>query len=243
MNSCPKSPLADTPVCPQIPDRRLYHVRTSSFRASWVPRSRAVRMTSISVSLSDALRHIHIRLHRILESTLRTTNNLLERLHASFFFYLLVGTTTFMKIGSYLPAAVLVSTAMLFSGLGEWAQARWVQETDVQDDKGKDGASEPGTRWVQRRRPVLPALLFVVATHLNGLLLFALMTIPWVNQYKAVSSSLILSREKSCVNESIRSRILSSQPKSSNSRYSSTSQHPKHRPLIPSPQHTKSSSQ
>lgn len=145
-------------------------------------------MTSISVSLSDALRHIHIRLHRILESTLRTTNNLLERLHASFFFYLLVGTTTFMKIGSYLPAAVLVSTAMLFSGLGEWAQARWVQETDVQDDKDKDGASEPGTRWVQRRRPVLPALLLVVATHLNGLLLFALITIPWVSKHKLVSS-------------------------------------------------------
>ncbi|KAG6918119.1 hypothetical protein DXG01_016307 [Tephrocybe rancida] len=44
---------------------------------------------------------------RVIESTLRTTNNLLERLHASFFFYVLTGPERFLKIGSYLPSAVL----------------------------------------------------------------------------------------------------------------------------------------
>ncbi|KAI0086173.1 Gaa1-domain-containing protein [Irpex rosettiformis] len=121
-------------------------------------------------------------LGRVLESTLRTTNNLLERLHASFFFYLLVGTTTFMKIGSYLPAPVLVSTAMLFSGLGEWARARWAEEPVGPDEKEREPGL--GTQWVQRKRPVLPAILFVIGTHLNGVLLFCLIASPWASRNK-----------------------------------------------------------
>ena len=59
-------------------------------------------------------------------------NNLLERLHASFFFYLLVGPTAFVKIGRFLPSAVLVSAAMLVGGMGAWADADkpMVSETD-----------------------------------------------------------------------------------------------------------------
>ncbi|KAI0688253.1 Gaa1-domain-containing protein [Cytidiella melzeri] len=127
-------------------------------------------------------------LGRVLESTLRTTNNLLERLHASFFFYLLVGTNTFMKIGSYLPAAVLVSTAMLFSGLGEWVQARWVEIPDVPGEK----VAAVGTRWTSRKRPVLPALLIVVGTHLAGVLLFYSVTSSWVTSNKNITYPLLI---------------------------------------------------
>lgn len=118
-------------------------------------------------------------------------NNLLERLHASFFFYLLVGTTTFMKIGSFLPAAILVSTAMLIAGMSDWAASRWArvegpQETekprsdaDAVRDKAAphDGAMQ---QWAERSRPIVPALFIMGCTHALGIVLFYLCTRPWI---------------------------------------------------------------
>ncbi|RPD66113.1 Gaa1-domain-containing protein [Lentinus tigrinus ALCF2SS1-7] len=112
-------------------------------------------------------------LGKILESSLRTMNNLLERLHASFFFFLLVGPGTFMKIGSYLPSVILVGTAMLFSGLGEWVNAGWTLASPPPlggDEKTEKASAH--TSWVQRPRPVLQAVSIMAATHLLGVLLF-----------------------------------------------------------------------
>jgi len=50
-------------------------------------------------------------LGRIVESTLRTMSNLLERLHASFFLYIMTTPSSFLKIGSYLPSAVVIAVA------------------------------------------------------------------------------------------------------------------------------------
>jgi GPI-anchor transamidase subunit GAA1 len=90
-----------------------------------------------------------------------------------------------MKIGAYLPAVVLVSTAMLFSGLGEWVQARWVEIPTEKE-------STISLRWSSRKRPVLPALLIVVFTHLDGVLLFCAITNSWINSHKPVCLSLFL---------------------------------------------------
>ena len=102
-------------------------------------------------------------------------NNLLERLHASFFFFLLVGPGTFMKIGSYLPSVILVGTAMLFSGLGEWVNAGWTLAALPSEGDEKSEKAYPhtlGATWVQRPRPVLQAVSIMAATHLLGVLLF-----------------------------------------------------------------------
>lgn len=104
-------------------------------------------------------------------------NNLLERLHASFFFYLFVGTTTFMKIGSFLPAPVLVSTAMLFGGMGAWAAARWTKEERM---AGKIEDGSPEENWVERSRPIVPALFVIIYTHALGAVLFYLCSRPWI---------------------------------------------------------------
>jgi len=103
---------------------------------------------------------------RIIESTLRTTNNLLERLHASFFFYLLPTPASFMKIGFYLPSVVIISTSMMFGGLGVWVRAGWKQ---VPTEK-------PGStvQWERRARPAIRAISIMVATHVIGLCLFLL---------------------------------------------------------------------
>ncbi|KAJ8598060.1 Gaa1-like GPI transamidase component [Rhizopogon salebrosus TDB-379] len=116
-------------------------------------------------------------LGRVVESTLRTMNNLLERLHASFFFYISTSPGTFMKIGMFLPSAILVSVAMLFKGLGEWVNAGWVREVSEDSFKGTGSLEKESTTrdtWRNRRRPMLSALIIMTATHLLGVLVFNL---------------------------------------------------------------------
>ncbi|KAH0827034.1 Gaa1-like protein [Lanmaoa asiatica] len=145
--------------------------------------------------------HGFFALGRIIESTLRTSNNLLERLHASFFFYILTTPGTFMKIGMFLPSAVLVGVAMIFWGLGQWVEAGWVQEFpnelqrhDKEDDRmaASTTASTVQPTWRPRRRPVLPAIATILATHTIGLLAFAMINTSWFLQNQAVSSWILL---------------------------------------------------
>lgn len=94
---------------------------------------------------------------RIMESSLRTANNLLERLHASFFFYLLTGPATFVVIGKYLTSSVLVGIGMELNGLHAWVASGW--------EEIRRGSS---TIWQRRRRPLLPVLGLMLATHAVG---------------------------------------------------------------------------
>jgi glycosylphosphatidylinositol transamidase len=107
----------------------------------------------------------------IIESSLRTMNNLLERLHASFFFFILTTPDRFMKIGSYLPSAILISAAMIFQGLRCWVDARWHGHTDQPTQKKGDRSAET-IAWSTRSRPVLPALTLMLLTHSLGVTLF-----------------------------------------------------------------------
>ena len=93
-------------------------------------------------------------------------NNLLERLHASFFFYILTTPATFLKIGHYLPSVILISVATMFGGLRAWVNAGWRKEPL---EKSK---TESASEWVQRRRPIIGPLLVMLATHALGALFF-----------------------------------------------------------------------
>jgi glycosylphosphatidylinositol transamidase len=124
-------------------------------------------------------------------------NNLLERLHASFFFYILTTAQSFVKIGGYLPAAVIMSVAMTFGGLALWVEAGWlqVQNVVIEEDKKSDGDSddciEPPKQWVKRSRPVVDAFVLMGCTHLLGaVMLFVLSTKVAVNTL-TVSCALV----------------------------------------------------
>ena len=60
---------------------------------------------------------------RIAEAQLRAMNNLLERLHASFFLYLLPEPFQFLSVASYLSAPILLGAALTISGLRKWRTA------------------------------------------------------------------------------------------------------------------------
>ncbi|ORX35566.1 putative GPI-anchor transamidase [Kockovaella imperatae] len=60
--------------------------------------------------------HGFYTLGKTIESTLRSFNNLLERLHASYFFYLIPRSGKFIPVGHYLPAAILLGASVTLGG-------------------------------------------------------------------------------------------------------------------------------
>lgn len=57
---------------------------------------------------------------RVIESTFRSLNNLLEHLHQSFFFYLLMHAGRFVSIGTYLPSAMLIAVNFTIMAISLW---------------------------------------------------------------------------------------------------------------------------
>ncbi len=60
---------------------------------------------------------------RCIESIFRSLNNLLEHLHQSFFFYLLMQANRFVSIGTYLPSAMLVAINFTIMAIALWIQS------------------------------------------------------------------------------------------------------------------------
>jgi Gaa1-like, GPI transamidase component len=109
---------------------------------------------------------------RVVESTLRSANNLLERLHASFFFYIQTTPRTFLKVGHYLPAVIVISVATMFGALSLWVDARWVEVLESSEKENK-------IVWCPRDRPVLDILGLMTASHVTGYILW------YTNEWKS----------------------------------------------------------
>ena len=67
--------------------------------------------------------HDEISLGRTVESLFRSVNNLLEHLHQSFFFYLLMQANRFVSIGTYLPSAMLIAVNFTITCILLWVQS------------------------------------------------------------------------------------------------------------------------
>ncbi|CAG5134455.1 unnamed protein product [Candidula unifasciata] len=90
---------------------------------------------------------------RIMEGVLRSLNNLLERFHQSFFFYLLPSTNRYVSIGMYMPPFGLMALAGLIKisfvvftltchGLALWKVSQMQTNAEKKEDTKKDGADE-----------------------------------------------------------------------------------------------------
>ncbi|BFZ54707.1 Glycosyl phosphatidyl inositol protein transamidase complex subunit [Savitreella phatthalungensis] len=78
------------------------------------------RVDAISLRVkgkSDGM-HDDASFGRVVEGIVRSLNNLLEHMHASYFFYLLPNTHRFVSIASYLPAALLMATGQSVLAMG-----------------------------------------------------------------------------------------------------------------------------
>ena len=123
-------------------------------------------------------------------------SNLLERLHASFFLYIMSTPSSFLKIGSYLPSAVLIAAALMFGGLREWVGAGWVELEDKHPslEKGKDAdmAIASKKKWVPRRRDLLGPFVVTATSHLIGLALFVIISRDWFDIRQLVCSLVLV---------------------------------------------------
>jgi glycosylphosphatidylinositol transamidase len=132
--------------------------------------------------------HDEMGLGRTVESLFRSLNNLLEHLHQSFFFYLLLRDKRFVSIGTYLPSAMLIAASFSISAIALWVQSGRQSKTSnpaspvPKDSKttstGKD-EKKPDVSTVQKNgaTAVVPsALLEITERHLFLPLAFILST-------------------------------------------------------------------
>lgn len=76
---------------------------------------------------------------KLVEGVVRSVNNLLERFHQSFFFYLLVASDRFVSIGDYMPALAAMVAALLVKALIVWIRlgddGKTVEDGDQQENR------------------------------------------------------------------------------------------------------------
>lgn len=86
---------------------------------------------------------------RVIEGTFRSLNNLLEHLHQSFFFYLLMQRERFVSIGTYLPSAMLVAANFTIMAIALWVKSGQPEgQSKVTDTDSKK--EKAGTQTVER---------------------------------------------------------------------------------------------
>jgi GPI-anchor transamidase subunit GAA1 len=88
---------------------------------------------------------------RTVESICRSLNNLLEKLHQSFFFYLLMQSNRFVSIGTYLPGAMIVAAGYTIMAIYLWLLSGYdlvekpTETTDSKLQLSKGGKSKSST--------------------------------------------------------------------------------------------------
>lgn len=103
---------------------------------------------------------------RVVESSLRSLNNLLERLHQSFFLYLLQSDRRFVSVGNYLLVPLLIAIGLTLLGLRKWG------DKDVSGPPNKGFADskqkEPPNPRENKGRVIVWCFKTVVVCHFVG---------------------------------------------------------------------------
>lgn len=123
--------------------------------------------------------HDEMGLGRLVEGTFRSLNNLLEHLHQSFFFYLLMHKDRFVSIGTYLPSAMLIAVNFTIMAILMWVKSGSVDivpaptessaitSPNLADEKKEVATATPSASAAAERELYLP-LGIVMACHFFG---------------------------------------------------------------------------
>ncbi|KAH7138083.1 Gaa1-like protein [Dendryphion nanum] len=139
--------------------------------------------------------HDEMGLGRTVESLFRSLNNLLEHLHQSFFFYLLLQANRFVSIGTYLPSAMLIAVNFSITSIALWvlsgrspkpvpnpaststepkksttSESEKPSVTLVKDPSDNTATLIPTSLLTTTERHLAVPLTFVTGTHFLGLL-------------------------------------------------------------------------
>lgn len=106
------------------------------------------------------------RIGRLIESTFRSLNNLLEHFHQSFFFYLLPQPSRYVSISQYMPPAILFACALVFQSLSLY----YFGTKPIKPEK-----TDILTAYSIEKRHTLFAFTVLIITHVAGIVIFNLM--------------------------------------------------------------------
>lgn len=119
----------------------------SGLHSSFIP----YHIDAITLQPVGAGWHDEMALGRTVESLFRSLNNLLEHLHQSFFFYLLMQANRFVSIGTYLPSAMLIAGNFTIMAMALWmktgyntenAESSSIDSKERLSTKGQEGQKE-----------------------------------------------------------------------------------------------------
>ncbi|KAG0256499.1 Glycosyl phosphatidyl inositol protein transamidase complex subunit [Mortierella polycephala] len=114
------------------------------------------------------------RLGSLIESTVRSLNNLLEHLHQSFFFYLLSGVRRYTSIGLYMPPVIILGVSFIFQALSLWGVSSDLPLEVEAISKGEKTAV--GLPYSRRDRNLKVPATIIGMSFVAGLASFQLLT-------------------------------------------------------------------
>ena len=110
---------------------------------------------------------------RVLEGMTRSINNLLERLHQSFFFYVLPSTDRYVSIGLYMPPFGCLMMVPILHGLALWlASGKTDEKTDSEKDEPEKKESDKKDEVEEEGRPFHLVIPLMIGALVTGVLLF-----------------------------------------------------------------------
>lgn len=101
----------------------------------------AITLTSIGEGPEDEM-----AFGRVVESLTRSLNNLLEKLHQSFFFYLLLQNNRFVSIGTYLPSAMAVGAGFSIMAIYLWIKSGFEEKNEKPEQQTPSTERDAGTQ-------------------------------------------------------------------------------------------------
>lgn len=128
--------------------------------------------------------HDEMAMGRVVEGSFRSLNNLLEHLHQSFFFYLLMQRDRFVSIGTYLPSAMLLAANFSIMAIFLWVKSGQLSQVPNRDEirvekERKSGKSAaPFQPLTAERNFVLPAAVVAGCHALAAVPLYVLNHLP-----------------------------------------------------------------
>lgn len=117
---------------------------------------------------------------RVIEGMFRSMNNLLERFHQSFFFYILPSPDRYISIGLYMPAVCMLGAALIIRACAKWCQIQERQQA------WKDQGHHHQTSYRE-------AIVLFVILHCVGALFVTLpQIVKFLSRFWALDNSAIL---------------------------------------------------
>lgn len=121
---------------------------------------------------------------KIIEGISRSLNNLLERFHQSFFFYLIISSDRFVSIGDYMPSIGLMAASLLIKSFLLWLMAN--NKPDDESDENKTEEENEKivvVRKSTRQIEVLKIGTILLCSHLIGVAALFVTTNKAIHDY------------------------------------------------------------